>query len=639
MNEIIHQYFDKNNSSGYIGLFSTLSETWKSNHPTWSYKQWGKSDVRCLLECFYPDLSADIDDALLPHIARYLILYKEGGVYADWDFECIEPFDGLLGQGGCSLFTLPDTCYGEQCLSDAIILSEAGHPFLEFVITHLKDNLPLLEKEEHSFINKMYRDYERRNEITILPFSLGIPCTRDEIRLYERRLLTDDDIQQKIQEAYSICYYKKERTPVRHTLPSDSTDILYVSTSAGCVGGAFNAGYRIHQGLRDIGLNSKLLVLHSGLTEQQNKDNGIYIAHRDAGDRCGYDCDMEPLREYPRYSISSHGFSPAVVGVDIVKNIDSFGPRLVILHGINGGFATIEDLGKIRQKVVWRLPDCWAVTGGCYYFADCKRYLTGCGRCPKLGSDDPNDLSHQVWKRKSEAWKKMDMTIVVPTLWMKKVVENSTLLKDKSLYVIPNGLDLNRHYPINKRIAREALQIPQDKKVILFGAINAFDPRKGFSYLIEALRRLSSKHKDEYYLAVFGMGKQQLELDVPVKFLGYLHDPYLLQLAYSSADVMAVPSVEEAFGQTVTEAMACAVPVVSFEETGPADIIEHLKTGYLARYLDGQDLAKGIEWILDSKERIEDLSRNARKRIEQSYDINLIAREYEKLYHHLLQDL
>lgn len=639
MNRIIHQYFDKNKfSSNYTNLFSSLSETWKYQHPTWKYKQWDLSDTRHLFECTYPNLSTVINDALLPHIARYLILYKEGGLYVDWDFECIEPFDDLLEQGGFSLFTLPDTCRDKQHLSDSLLLSEAGHPFLEFVITHLKDNLSLLEKGDHSFINQMYCSYKRRGEITVLPSSLGIPCTRDEIRLYEHRLLTDDDIQQKIQEAHSICYYKKEKSSIPHTISSDNTDILYISTSAGCVGGAFNAGYRIHQGLRNIGINSKLLVLHSGMTEQQNKENGIYIAHRKNEDKCGYDCDMEPLHKYPQYSISSHGFSPAVVGIDIIKNINSFNPRLVILHGINGGFVTIEDLGKIQKKIVWRLPDCWAVTGGCYYFANCRRYLTGCGECPKLGSNDPNDLSHQVWKRKWEAWKKMDMAIVVPTLWMKKIVENSTLLKDKSLYVIPNGLDLTQHYPINKEVARKALQVPPDKKIILFGAINAFDPRKGFSYLIKALQKLSNKHKDEYYLMVFGMGNQNLGLDIPVRFLGYLRDSYLLQLTYSLADVMVVPSVEEAFGQTVTEAMACATPVVSFEETGPADIIEHLKSGYLAHYLDEQDLAKGIEWILDSKERIDELSYNARQRIEQSYDINIIAREYEKLYHRLIKD-
>lgn len=437
---------------------------------------------------------------------------------------------------------------------------------------------------------------------------------------------------------FSACSYRSWKKTVKRVSNSKTTDILYVSTSITGMGGAYSAAQRIYLGLRGIELSSKMLVLDSGMSKEENFHNEIFIAHRREGELCGYNNDMQPLKDYPYYSISSHGFSPAMVGVDLAGNIERFNPNLVMLQGINGGFTTIENMGRIKRKIVWTLPDCWAFTGGCYYNGKCSRYQGGCGKCPKLGSDDENDLSHQIWKRKEKAWSNMDMTIVVPTDWMRKIVQGSTLLKDKEVYVIANGMNLESHYPVDKSVARQELHIPSDKKVILFGAVNAFDPRKGFSYLIESLKLLSDKHKDEYCLVVFGMGNQELQLDIPVRFLGYLSDSYLLQLAYSSADVMVVPSVEEAFGQTVTEAMACATPVVSFEETGPADIIEHLKTGYLAHYLDENDLAQGIEWVLESKERMDELSHNARKRVETSYDIKIIARKYEELYHYLLRN-
>ena len=329
-----------------------------------------------------------------------------------------------------------------------------------------------------------------------------------------------------------------------------------------------------------------MLVLQSNMSPEENRLNEIHLAVREPGVPCGHESDMQALRAYPRYHPYSYVFSPDVVGVDIVKNIESFAPRLVVLHGINGGFAKVEDLARIRQKIVWRLPDCWTFTGGCFYFGNCKRYLTGCGQCPKLGSDNPDDISHERWLRKREAWSQMDMTVVVPTLWMEKLVKESPLLRDKPVYSIPNGLDLTRHYPVDKQLARKALRIPIDKKVILFGAIYAFDARKGISCLIDALRLLEARHRDEYYFVVFGGGAADLRLGIPVRFLGYLSDPYLLQLAYSAADVMVVPSLEEAFGQTGTEAMACATPVISFLETGLASIVRHKRTGYLARFAD-----------------------------------------------------
>src|SRR5690554_3540601 len=277
------------------------------------------------------------------------------------------------------------------------------------------------------------------------------------------------------------------------------TDVLYLSSYVGH-GGAFRDAHRIHLGLRSIGINSKMLVLNSNLGAKTDLSEHVHLAVSAFYEKTGYHNDLRFLSRYPRYSISSHSFAPAMAGMDVSHYIDLFNPKIVQLHWINAGYIRIEDLAKIKRKIVWRLADCWPFTGGCYYFGACKRYLTGCGKCPKLGSDDENDISREIWQRKEKAWQSMDMSIVVPTPWMKQVVENSTLLKNKRVIVIPNGLNLNEFYPIDKMIAREALNIPFDKKIILYGATNAIsDPRKGFSLLLEALRFLSKKHHHEYY--------------------------------------------------------------------------------------------------------------------------------------------
>lgn len=424
---------------------------------------------------------------------------------------------------------------------------------------------------------------------------------------------------------------------LKATMPSPfTTDILYVSTSVGAIGGAFNAGHRIHLGLREIGINSKMLVLNSNLDPKQNLLDEIYIASKRDDEKYGYNKDMQPLLAYPKYSMSSHSFSPAVVGVDIIKNINAFNPKIVLLHGINGGFISIEDIGKIRGKIIWRLPDCWAFTGGCYYFGSCRKYITGCGKCPKLYSDNELDLSYDVWKRKEKSWNDLDMTIVVPSFWMKEAVQSSTLLMDRKIYVIPNGLNIEMYYPFEKQIARKSLGVCLDKKVILFGAIGVLDPRKGFALLLKALKLLSEKHKDEYCLVIFGSGMIDIDVGISTRFLGYIHNQETLRKVYSAADVMIVPSLEEAFGQTVIEAMACATPVVSFSLTGVEDVIDHKQTGYLACHGDVNDIANGIEWVLSDNDLTRELSCNSRRKVETVYDIKLIARQYEVLYNELL---
>lgn len=634
--KIIHQ-IQAEMPPQFSAFYSNLSQSWVEKHPEWQYKLWSLSDIKELIRCEFPHFIAfcgnNMNNELLLEISRYFILYHEGGIFVDSDIECIEPFDDIIKDKQCC-FSYVSQLSSKKIISDSVVISKREHSFLRFIIERLRNNVNCLAEEGRSFLNKTYSLYDCKDEVEIISSSIINPCSPVEIKLLLKGKISENSINNIISEAHSICYYLKERAQTGRR--RNNIDVLYLSSIVG-QGGAFRAAHRIHLGLRSIGIDSKMLVLNSNLGEKGNLLGNIHVAVPSPQEKVGYHNDLDPLKRYPAYNMASHTFATAVAGTDVNRYIDIFNPKIVQIHWINAGYVKIEDLGKIKKKIVWRLADCWPLTGGCYYFGDCKRYLTGCGKCPKLGSEDENDLSHEIWKRKEKAWKEMDMVIVVPTLWMKQCVENSILLKGRKVFVIPNGLDLDKFYPIRKEIAREVLNIPLDKKVILYGATNAInDRRKGFSFLLQALQFLSKEHKNEYYLVIFGAEPQKIDLEIPYRFMGYVRDHQILQALYSAADVMVVPSLEEAFGQTVTEAMACATPVVSFLETGPESIIEHKKTGYLARYADEEDLATGIEWVLSSTKLNDELSLNARDRIEKSYDIRIIAKQYKELYHQLL---
>lgn len=630
--KVIHQIQEETQSQ-----FPELSQSWVENHPLWQYKLWSLYDIKELIHCEFPHFATfcdnNLNNELLLEISRYFILYHEGGIFVDSDIECIEPFDDIVKNKQCCFSYAPQLS-SKELISDSLIISERESSFLKFIIERLESNFNCLVEEGISFLNKTWSLYDCKDEVEIISSSIINPCSPIEIELLLNGKISENSIDNIISEAHSICYYLKERAQSKRRM--NSVDVLYLSSIVG-QGGAFRAAHRIHLGLRAIGIDSKMLVLNSNLGDKGNLLDNIHVAIPSPQEKVGYHNDLEPLKQYPAYNMASHTFAPAMAGTDVNRYIEIFNPKIVQIHWINAGYIKIEDLGKIKKKIVWRLADCWPLTGGCYYYGDCKRYLTGCGKCPKLGSEDMDDLSHDIWKRKEKAWKEMDMAIVVPTLWMKQCVENSTLLKGREVFVIPNGLDLDKFYPVRKEVAREVLNIPSDKKVILYGATNAInDRRKGFSLLLQALQSLSDAYKNEYYFVIFGAERQKLDLDIPFRFMGYVRDHQILQALYSAADVMVVPSLEEAFGQTVTEAMACATPVVSFLETGPESIIEHKETGYLARYADEKDLAAGIEWALSSTKLNDELSVNARARIEESYDIRIIAKQYEKLYHQLL---
>jgi glycosyltransferase involved in cell wall biosynthesis len=210
------------------------------------------------------------------------------------------------------------------------------------------------------------------------------------------------------------------------------------------------------------------------------------------------------------------------------------------------------------------------------------------------------------------------------------------------VHKINPGLDLNIFKPIDKKIARTILNLSQEKTLILYGAIHSTtDTNKGFHYLKSAIQILKMKGWGTLSeLLIFGSSDQKYTIDSKMKthYFGRIYDEISLSIIYSAADVMVVPSIQESFGQTASEAMACGTPVVAFGATGLLDIVDHKKTGYLAIPFEPNDLANGIEWILQDDNRRIGLSELARMKAVKAFSIDLMAKRYISLYKEIMQN-
>lgn len=409
--------------------------------------------------------------------------------------------------------------------------------------------------------------------------------------------------------------------------------VLIVSSSDE-KGGAARAAYRLHEALNCSGVNSQMLVdTKSGddykvFTSESNISKGISLIRRIL-DRM--------LVNFYTYRSKTY-FSPNCIPFSgLIEGINAINPDVVHLHWVNKAMLSMSDIAQIKAPVVWSLHDMWAFTGGCHYDEECGAYKYRCGSCKVLGSTKPNDLSRKIFNKKLKSYVKHEnLTVVGLSRWLADCAIKSTLFKKNEVVCVPNPIDTLVYSPLDKNIAREIFRLPIDKKLILFGAMGATsDPRKGYKALCEALVKLKS---DNIELVVFGSSKPKVSEEFKFKthYLGLLHDDVTLRTLYSAADVMVVPSMQEAFGQTASESMSCGTPVVAFSCTGLLDIVEHLKTGYLAKPFDTTDLANGIEWVL-SAPNYNELSSNARNKVMIEFDSQVVAKRYIKLYENVLE--
>ena len=163
------------------------------------------------------------------------------------------------------------------------------------------------------------------------------------------------------------------------------------------------------------------------------------------------------------------------------------------LHGNYFGFLSLPIIMK-HKKVVWTLHDMWALTGHCSYSLDCNKYeKEECKGCtyPKAYPAMRKDRAYWLFRIKEYIYKHSDFDIVVPSKWLEKQAVLS-MLKDKRIHYIPNGIDISIFKQFNKLRTREKLGLPMDKIILLFSANQGSrNPWKGSQYLMKAIEEVN----------------------------------------------------------------------------------------------------------------------------------------------------
>ncbi|MBE9228318.1 glycosyltransferase family 4 protein [Phormidium sp. LEGE 05292] len=401
--------------------------------------------------------------------------------------------------------------------------------------------------------------------------------------------------------------------------------------------GSGRAATRLNMGLVQLGQESSIL------TGQKRSNSDLAIGTKFITSTLK-EIQFILVNKFLNQKLSSPAnvFSINITPSRLLKQIKTLNPDIINLHWIGWEFLKIEDLKKLQVPLVWTFHDMWAFTGGCHYSANCDRYTKSCGACPQLQSIDEQDLSHWIWKRKAKAWQDLNITVVSPSHWLAECAKRSSLFQNMRIEVIPNGLDTQIYKPLNREIARDRLNLPQNKSLVLFGAMHANgDPRKGLHFLQPALQKLSTTDwQDQMELIIFGASKPINAPDFGFKthYLGNLTDDITLSLIYAAGDVFVAPSMQDNLPNTVMEALASGTPTVAFNIGGMPDLINHQQTGYLAKPYEVDDLTRGICWVLEDLKRYRSLSQQARETVVQNFTLQQQAICYLSLYKKILAD-
>ena len=419
-----------------------------------------------------------------------------------------------------------------------------------------------------------------------------------------------------------------------------NADIQVLSVCSSDVsGGAARAAYRIHQGVRSLGVDSRMLVKYKGTNvasvhalSEFVPDNPLY----DAYDWCRTKIQNKIQHaQWRPYQYTKHNyFLSDLRGTCLHGALEKIDGDIIHLHWINNRFLDIRELASVRKPIVWTLHDSWPFCGVCHLPMDCIRYETHCGICPMLGSEVERDLAYKVFDEKANLYTDLNLHIVTPSSWLAECAKRSALFCRFPITVIPNCLDTELYTPRDKKETRAFLGYEPTKNYLLFGAMQATkDKNKGFDLLLHALQNLNIVDAE---LIVYGTDEDLsiYNIPMPVHSLGYIQSDEQMSMLYNAVNVMIVPSRNENLSNTIMESMSCGTPVVAFNIGGNGDLIDHQKNGYLAKELDCVDLAKGIEWCLNNNEG-NILGIIAREKVLKNYIIAKVSEQYKMLYESL----
>lgn len=322
-------------------------------------------------------------------------------------------------------------------------------------------------------------------------------------------------------------------------------------------------------------------IIAYGRTNHQSKHKTYKIGHR--------------LDQLWHVAISrlfdAHGLGSRLATRRLIKFIKTSQPSVIHLRNIHGYYIhypmLFEYLVTVKIPVLWTLHDAWSFTGHCSHFAavGCDKWKTGCGGCPQV-SEYPKsmwlDRSAQNYAMKKEYFTQVPtLQLICVSHWLTEKVKQSFFGGQVPIHTIVNGVNTEIFKPLNDVNAIEAVRQKYGitaPKVVLSMA-RPWSRKKGFYDILQLSELLAqSRAASKVQVVMVGINDREKRY-LPQNVVGIHRTENLSDLCalYNLADVYLNASVEESFGLTTVESLACGTPVIGYDNTGTREILSGIQ--------------------------------------------------------------
>ena len=364
------------------------------------------------------------------------------------------------------------------------------------------------------------------------------------------------------------------------------------------IGNKFN-GYDLHNYLRHIGIDSKMLVL-----EKMSKDINTF----------SYDFFVK----------------------DAIKNLlqekiflDSNIIHLHLVHNILD-LNYLPILSKLKP-VILSQHDPFFLGGHCVHHCDCKKWQSHCKDCSYLSEEFSikNDYSALNFELKKHAIQNSNLSTIVASKWMKNKVEKSPIWKDKTVYLLPIGVNQDIFRPMDENQAKKIFGIDENSIVLMFRTgPGSF---KGLDIIKKALREIYCS-KPIVLIAVGQKGTLgEFRKNFRIIEYDWITDDKFLSSLYQACDVFLMPSRQETFGMMAVEAMSCGKTVLSLDCNG-SSLSEVINSPFCGLAVKENNYGNRLQELLNSKYELKERGYKSFVYAKRKYSKDMYIKKLVQIY-------